>query len=186
MTDCWRRTAGFHCSRIFPLETSSQAVHWFIPVVQLLGLTAGVLPLLAGCQERPGILELITGESGSADRLRVATSWPVAERERLESEFRAWMASPLPIGWQPITLVWVDLSSALSTVHPEDWSRKADVLLGGPLVEYARLARDGGSRLRNLRRACTGPSSGSNPSGWKSMPPGPAISRFSMIRVLIR
>jgi hypothetical protein len=74
----------------------------------------------------------------------VATSWPIAERVRLESEFRKWAAqSKLDLGEQPINLKWLILTPGDDLARVASRRNPPDVLLGGSAGAFDRLARAG-------------------------------------------
>ena len=82
-----------------------------------LGLLAVVL---TGC-ERPASSVLV-----------VATSWPVKERVRMQSEFQKWQASSMPgAGQQPISVQWLLLMAGDPLEPVARLRRPPDVLLGG-------------------------------------------------------
>ncbi len=98
---------------------------------------------LAGCYGRHSVaaaarvFESVT--SGlDTDLLRIATTWPEAEQELLEKEFRAQTTGPVPV-----RLVWIQLAPGTRLDTVADRALPADVLLGGPLTEYIRLSRAG-------------------------------------------
>jgi hypothetical protein len=76
--------------------------------------------------------------------VKVATSWPLAERERLQRELQKWMeSSRLDSRNEPIRLEWLILAPGDDR---ERLSRRRDspaVLLGGPISTLERLAREG-------------------------------------------
>jgi hypothetical protein len=94
---------------------------------------ATVMAATAGCDRpAPGVLV-------------VATSWPLAQRVRLQSDFRQWVtSSALDPGHTSIELKWLilapgdDIRSITRRRHPPD------VLLGSPSRALERLAHDGG------------------------------------------
>jgi hypothetical protein len=121
----------------------------------ILGLV-GLVAVLAGCEPLAG------------DRLVIATSWSAADRERIESEFTAWLKNqPKAPARGPIQIDWLILAPG------DDLERLAarrvppDVVLGGPVRSFERLAV--ANRLSRL------PIDGS---------PAWAVARQTMIRVV--
>ncbi|MDG3006551.1 hypothetical protein [Paludisphaera mucosa] len=98
---------------------------------------------LAGC----------SGGLGRADRgdaLRIATSWPRDDRARLAQGFAGWLREhPAEAVGDAVAIAWVETSDdeptadALRRLDPAP-----DVLLGGPVADFARLAV--GERLESL------------------------------------
>ena len=111
---------------------------------------AGMMLAIAGCSgavswtgagKRIGAIVSGTVE---ADVLRIATSWPRSEQVRLELEFFEWIARNQPQSRPgPIELAWIDVDAGERLDHLCDRFQPADVLLGGPVTEYARLAGTG-------------------------------------------
>jgi hypothetical protein len=79
-----------------------------------------------------------------ADVLRIATTWSRFEQVRLELEFFEWIArnqsQSVP---RPIKLAWMTVDTGERLDRLCDRFQPADVLLGGPVTEYARLASTG-------------------------------------------
>jgi len=95
---------------------------------------------LAGCSPR----------SEDARALRIASPWPRSVRERLERGFDAWLGdSREPGGANHPPIVWITIPEGepLDRFLRRD-ARSPDVLLGGPVDDYARLADEG--RLEGL------------------------------------
>jgi hypothetical protein len=104
---------------------------------------AGLLSGVVGCGGRDpvhaaaNVVESISGGLDT-DVLRIASTWPRSEREQVEKEFLDQTSGPVPV-----RVAWVELPPGprldkLGTCVPQ-----ADILLGGPLTEYARLSRAG-------------------------------------------
>jgi hypothetical protein len=92
---------------------------------------AAIACSLAGCVEAP-----------REDALRIATPWPRVETSAMASEFADWLrtqpdATALGTG----SIVWVESPEEGPTAAG---SRRPDLLLGGPVGAYARLAAGGG------------------------------------------
>jgi len=110
----------------------------------LLLLAAGVVPSVAGCGGRgladraASVAEIVSSEPSGRDVLRIATSWPRSEQKRLEEAFRHLTPAP-----GPVQLIWIDLPPEAPLGRIIARFPPVDVLLGGPLTEYARLARSG-------------------------------------------
>jgi hypothetical protein len=103
-----------------------------MPLVVLLGIGLG------GC----GVPR--SGASGEGRPLRVATNWPQVERTRLEDEFQDWLSQRgIENAVGPAQLFWIAVSCPPRPGPPATSLPRADVLLGGPLPEYVRLARLG-------------------------------------------
>ena len=106
----------------------------------LLGMAA-LLVGLAGCGTRDplgavaGVAETLWA-GPDTDVLRIATTWPRADQERLDKEFRDQTSGPVPV-----RLVWVELPPATRLDSVSTRALRVDVLLGGPLSEYVRLSR---------------------------------------------
>jgi hypothetical protein len=94
---------------------------------------AGALLSAAGCAVRP------------ADRLVVATSWPAADRRRIEAELARWLGSSGgPSGLGSIRLDWLILDPGDDPARVAQRHNPPDVLLGGPAASFDRLARGRG------------------------------------------
>jgi hypothetical protein len=79
-----------------------------------------------------------------ADVLRVATTWSRSEQVRLELEFIEWIARNQPPSVpRPIKLAWMTMDTGERLDRLCDRFQPADVLLGGSVTEYARLASTG-------------------------------------------
>jgi hypothetical protein len=76
-----------------------------------------------------------------SDRLVVATSWPSADRLRIEAAFARWTTAAAAAGRQPIQLDWLILSPGDDPAQLARRRRPPDVLLGGPDASFDRLAR---------------------------------------------
>ena len=90
-------------------------------------------------------LALLTGcDQPATPSLKVATSWPLDERARLESEFESWRASStLDSDRKPIHLEWLSLTPG-EAVGPVARRRiPPDLLLGGSTSSYRRMSYDG-------------------------------------------
>jgi hypothetical protein len=75
--------------------------------------------------------------------LRVATTWSRAERGQLEDEYREWTNSPgADRSENALKLEWLEVSASAPGAINDRYPR-ADLLLGGPVSEYVRLARAG-------------------------------------------
>ncbi len=70
------------------------------------------------------------------DVLRIATTWPRADQERLDKEFHNQTSGPVPV-----RLFWVELPPGTRLDSVSTRALRVDVLLGGPLTEYVRLSR---------------------------------------------
>lgn len=104
-----------------------------------LVLLAGLSPGAAGCGRSGWPAGAVFPALGSeAEPLRIATTWRAAERRELEREYRAWTA-----GREAPRLAWVELPAAVKLDRALFRIGPVDVLLGGPTVEYQRLARAG-------------------------------------------
>jgi hypothetical protein len=96
--------------------------------VLILGLACQVA-VLSGCDRREG------------DRLVVATSWPTADRQRMESDFADWLAAhPEPLTPGPIRLEWLILAPSDDIARLAARRGQPDVLLGGPARGYEQLS----------------------------------------------
>ncbi len=103
-----------------------------------------VLLVLGGCRgsqpERSAgaLVELVSGSGHDSALLRIATSWPRRQRQELEAEFQNRTGST-----GPIRLIWIDVPPGTPFQRISERSLPVDILLGGPLTEYVRLARAG-------------------------------------------
>ena len=91
------------------------------------------------------LASLLTGcEQPASPSLVVATSWPLGERLRIESEFQQWQASSkLAAGHESIRVQWL-LLMAGDPIEPVAHRRSAsDVLLGGRALALDRLSAEG-------------------------------------------
>jgi hypothetical protein len=69
---------------------------------------------------------------GSADRLVVATSWPVAERKRLETAFQSWVAgSNDQLKRRPVRLEWLSLAPGDDSVKLAHRANAPQVFVAG-------------------------------------------------------
>jgi hypothetical protein len=94
-------------------------------------ILVAVIAAAAACAER------------GSDVVVVATSWPSAERTRLETEFQAWLRTAPPgIVHAPVRLEWLALDPQDDLVAALARSDRIDVLLGGRISAILRLARD--------------------------------------------
>jgi hypothetical protein len=76
--------------------------------------------------------------------LHIATTWPLAARVRLEQEFRDWRGERGRAGAPDhIRLSWMEIPGLADRGQYGSLPPRADVLLGGPLVEYFILQRRG-------------------------------------------
>jgi hypothetical protein len=79
---------------------------------------------------------------GSSDRLVIATSWPLAEQRRIESEFQHWvLQSSMRGGPGPVRLEWRILAPGDDLVRVARRRDPPDMLLGVPALPFDRLAR---------------------------------------------
>jgi hypothetical protein len=77
----------------------------------------------------------------SRDRLLIATSWPSAERRRIETDFVGWLQGhPQPDAHGPIRVEWLILSPGDDLERLATRRDAPDVLLGGPARVLERLA----------------------------------------------
>jgi hypothetical protein len=88
------------------------------------------------------VMAMATGCGASAPRgVLVATSWPLDERFRLQSEFQQWVVSSKPDpGHAPITLEWLVLAPGEDIASVARRRNAPDVLLGARLVSLEQLA----------------------------------------------
>ena len=121
-----------------------------------MSIPAGLIPrrrVLRALSTAPlaalGLAGCLQG-SEDARALRVATPWPRSVRERFERDFAEWLGSDRKTAEaNPPAIVWISVPEG----EPLDVllrraARLPDVLLGGPVDEYARLAGEG--RLEGL------------------------------------
>jgi hypothetical protein len=102
----------------------------------------------------------------SSDALVIATSWPPSERRQIETEFARWLEEHSQSGARgPIRLEWLTLEPGDDRERLAARRDPPDVLLGGPVRSFERLAR--------ARRLAPLPLEGSPP--W-------AVSRDGVIR----
>jgi hypothetical protein len=114
-------------------------------------LAAGALTAIAGCdrltsESAEGLSRAIAGGSLDGDVLRIACPWPGSTRDQLEKDFLAWLAAgPAVPEALPASArcVWIDVEPGEPLERPGGRLNPADVLLGGPVREYVRLARSG-------------------------------------------
>lgn len=104
-----------------------------------------ILAASAGC----GDVGLDVLAPRPSDGLRVATPWPREERARLAKAFADWLRARPGEDVDAGAIVWVEAADD----EPVDRAARRlaptpDVLLGGDVVDYARLAADG--RLQSL------------------------------------
>src|SRR5438477_9530737 len=77
-----------------------------------------------------------------SDRLVIATSWPLADRRRLESEFAGWVAASAgPIAPDSVRPNWLILGPGDDPARLAGRRSPPDVLLGGPASSFERLDR---------------------------------------------
>ncbi|WP_165247810.1 hypothetical protein [Paludisphaera soli] len=86
---------------------------------------------LAGCiEERP-----------RDDALRIATAWPRAETSAIAREFADWLRTqPDAVSVDAASIAWIE-SPEQGPIDAD--ARQPDLLLGGPIGAYARLAAEG-------------------------------------------
>jgi hypothetical protein len=78
------------------------------------------------------------------DRLLIATSWPPADRQRIESEFHDWVAASGSRGTSvPVRVDWLILAPWDDPARLPERSNPPDVLLGGPGSLFEGLASAG-------------------------------------------
>ncbi len=121
--------------------------------VRTLGPTlaiAGMMLATAGCSGAVSwagagtLIGAVGSGTAEADVLRIATSWPRSNRSRLELEFLEWIArDPSKSVPDRIKLAWTTLDAGERLDRVCDRFQPADMLLGGPVSEYARLAATG-------------------------------------------
>ena len=99
----------------------------FTPAVLVALIATAWVP--GGCAPRP------------SDRLVVATSWPIADRLRLESAFARWAGVSGTSGPRTLRLEWLVLSEGDDLVQLARRRNPPDVLLGGPATSFDHLAR---------------------------------------------
>ncbi len=75
------------------------------------------------------------------DRLVVATSWPMADRLRIENEFADWLRTSSKISLQSVRLEWLILTPGDNLDRLAVRRDPPDVLLGGPAPSFVRLGR---------------------------------------------
>jgi len=103
-----------------------------------------LLLVLGGCQgsqadRTPGALEeLRSGASRESRVLRIATPWPRRDRRELEADFQNRAGST-----GPIRIIWTEVPPGAPFQRISEGCFQVDVVLGGPLTEYVRLARVG-------------------------------------------
>ena len=76
-----------------------------------------------------------------SDRLLVATSWPSAERLRIEAQFADWVAAARPAEPRTARLDWLILEPGDDPARLAARRDPPDILLGGPATSFDRLAR---------------------------------------------
>ena len=76
-----------------------------------------------------------------SDRLVVATSWPKADRLRIEDEFADWLRTSSQIGLPSVRLEWLILTPGDNLDRLAVRRNPPDVLLGGPASTFERLGR---------------------------------------------
>jgi len=100
-----------------------------IPRYWVLGL-AYFGAFLAGC------------DAVSRDDLVVASSWPASDRRRIDGEFAAWLEQHSePSTRRPVRIDWLILAAGDDIEKLAARRRPPDVLLGGSVQYYERLAR---------------------------------------------
>ncbi len=89
------------------------------------------------------VIAAATGCGASAQPgLLVATSWPLAERVRLQSEFQKWLVSSRPDqGHAPITLEWLALAPGVDLEQVALRRSPPDVWLGAGAESLEQLSR---------------------------------------------
>src|SRR5438552_3230522 len=93
---------------------------------------AGVAFGPMGCGVRP------------SDRLVIATSWPLDDCRRLESEFAGWVAaSSGPVATGSVRVDWLILGPGDDPARVAGRRTPPDVLLGGPASSFERPVRLG-------------------------------------------
>jgi hypothetical protein len=98
-----------------------------VPSIGLFALWATIL-VLAGCGDPTG------------DRVVVATSWPLAERRRLETEFGAWVDSGPDRDGPKVRIQWLVLDDRTDPLKLAGRTEMPDVLLGGSPGIHGQLA----------------------------------------------
>jgi ABC-type glycerol-3-phosphate transport system substrate-binding protein len=107
---------------------------------------AGMMLAMAGCSGTVfwagagKVIGAIVPGAVEADVLLIASSWPRSEQARLEREFLDWIARGQQQAPGSIELAWITVDASERLDHMCDQFQPADVLLGGPVTEYARLA----------------------------------------------
>ena len=109
---------------------------------------AALLAVAGGCSVRDPlglVVALVDAAPGGpeTDVLRIATTWPRSEQQRLEKDFLDRTSGPVPV-----RLVWIEVSQATRFEVLAARALPADFLLGGPVSEYVRLSLAG--RLETL------------------------------------
>lgn len=115
------------------------------------GLALSVILPAAGCDAEPlsraiEAAQTAAGVGEVREVLRVATCWPRAERERLEQDFLDWLARPSSETGRregSTRLAWLALDPADLPERAAARLVPPDVLLGGPVSGYIRLADQG-------------------------------------------
>jgi hypothetical protein len=90
-----------------------------------------------------GVLGCTTAGCGrpAPDRLLVATTWPKQDRDRLESQFRAWIAASHDhLGHRSVHLEWMPVASERDLVAAASRALAPEVLLGGSAASFKLLA----------------------------------------------
>ena len=96
----------------------------------------GSLVALAGC-----VLVLTGCDRRESDRLLVATSWPRAERHRMEAQFAEWVAATHPAEPRMARLDWLILGPGDDLARLAARRNPPDVLLGGPATSFDLLGQ---------------------------------------------
>jgi hypothetical protein len=108
------------------------------------------------------LIEPLSGRAIGGTGLRIATCWTRAERQEIEHEYRSQIAES-----GPIRLIWVEMPVETPLARMGLRLPPVDVVLGGPVTEYARLAQagmlvrlrqDGSAFWRVARRSVVEPS----------------------------
>ncbi len=76
-----------------------------------------------------------------SDRLVVATSWPEADRLRIEEEFAGWVRTSNQDGLRSVRLEWLIITPGDNVDRLAVRRNPPDVLLGGPASTFERLGR---------------------------------------------
>ena len=104
-----------------------------------------------GCGDRPPTTLEVTAAPGrssgesllASGGLRIATPWSLAERRAVEAQFRAWQRQRGHDDRTAIWIRWLDLCHDIPLDRALGGGGSADMVLGGSVVAYARLAQAG-------------------------------------------